>query len=119
MRLFVYPLREIAHNNNIRETYQMFIQEIEPILKELERKNTESILTGDLSINLLKINDKPIFNKFLDTVISHRSYLKITLPTRLTTRRSTLLDNFYCKLSTATADMKTSILVSEISDHFP
>ena len=97
----------------------MFIQEIEPILKELEKSNTESILTGDLNINLLKINDKPIFNEFLDTVISHSFYPKITLPTRLTTQRGTLLDIFYCKLSNATADMKTSILVSEISDHFP
>ena len=103
---------------DVNKNYQMFIQEIEPILKEPEKSNTESILTGDLNINLLKINDKPIFNEFLDTVISHSFYPKITLPTRLTTRRGSLLDNFYCKLSTATADMTTSILISEISDHF-
>ena len=45
---------------DVNENYQMFIQEIEPILKELEKSNTESILIGDLNINLLKINDKPI-----------------------------------------------------------
>ena len=50
----------------VNKKYQMFIQEIEPILKELEKSNTESILTGDLNINQLKINDKPIFNYLMN-----------------------------------------------------
>ena len=87
----------------------MLIKTIRCLLKELEKSNTERILTGDLNINLLKINYKPIFNEFFDTVISHSFYPKITLPTRLTTRRGTLLDNFYCKLSTATSTCKRNI----------
>ena len=55
---------------DVNKNYQMFIQEIEPMLEELEKSNTESIITGDLNKNSLKINDKPIFNELFDTVIS-------------------------------------------------
>ena len=65
---------------DIKKLYQMLIQKFEVILKELDRKNNESILTGYRNINQLNINDKP-----------------------------TLLDFFYCKFSTATTDIKRCI----------
>ena len=85
---------------DVDKNYQMFIQEIEPILKELEKSNTESILTGDLNINLLKINDKPIFNEFLDTNIAQflpQDYItyKINHTKRHITRQL-LLQTFHC-----------------------
>ena len=104
---------------DLNKNYETFIHEIGPILKELEKSNTESNLSGDFNINLLNINEKPIFNEFLNTMISHSFYPKINLPTRLTAGKGTLLDNFFCKFSKATSEMKTCILVSEISDHFP
>ena len=107
------PPRDVSKN------YETFIHEIGPISKELEKSSTESILSGYYNINLLNINKKPFFNEFLNTMISHSFYPKITLPTRLTARNGTLLDNFFCKCSKAPSETKTSILVSEISDHFP
>ena len=104
---------------DLNKNYETFIHEIGPILKELEKSNTESILSGDFNINLLNINGKPIFNEFLDTMISYSFYPKITPPTRLPARKCTLLEIFFCKFSKATSEMKTCILVSEISDHFP
>ena len=99
---------------DLNKNYETFIHEIGPILKELEKSNTESILSGDFNINLLNINEKSIFNEFLDTMIYHSFYPKITLPTRLTARKGTLLANFFCKFSKAISGMKTCILVSEI-----
>ena len=100
---------------DLNKNYKTFIHEIGPILKELEKSDTESILSGDLNINLLNINEKPIFNEFLDTMISHSFHPKI----RSTAHRGTLFDDFFGKISKATSEMKTCILVSEISDHFP
>ena len=41
---------------DLNKNYETFIHEIGPILKELEKSNTESILSGDFNINLLNIN---------------------------------------------------------------
>ena len=54
---------------DLNKNYETFIHEIGPILKELEKSNTESILSGDFNINLLNINEKPIFKEFLDISI--------------------------------------------------
>ena len=87
------PPRDI--NNN----YQTFINEFNTMLTSLDRSNSEIILAGDCNNNLLKIHDRPIFNEFFDTIVSHSFYPQITLPTRFTDRSYTLIDNFFCKLS--------------------
>ena len=48
--------------------YQSFINEIDPVLTTLGNFKWEIILTGDLNINLLNVNVKPIFNEFLDII---------------------------------------------------
>ncbi len=48
---------------------------------------------------LPKINDKHVFSEYFDLVISHNSYPKITLPTKLSNENGTLSDNFFCKLT--------------------
>ena len=44
---------------------------------------------------------------------------KITLPTRLSSRNCTLIDNFLCKLSNGFSQSTAGILISRISDHLP
>ena len=44
---------------------------------------------------------------------------KITLPTRLSERRGTLIDNFLCKLSRKKTNVTSGILTKHISDHQP
>ena len=68
------------------ENYQSFINEIDPVLTTLGNFKYEIILTGDLNINLINVNVKPIFNEFLDIITSHSFYPHITLPTRLSRR---------------------------------
>ena len=43
----------------------------------------------------------------------------ITLPTRFSDKRCTLIDNFYCKYSPAIMNSTTGILTNNISDHQP
>ena len=52
-------------------------------------------------------------------MISQSFFPKITLPTRLGTQSSTLIDNIFSKVSPTMLDSKSGIIVSALSDHFP
>lgn len=44
---------------------------------------------------------------------------RITLPTRFSEHRGTLIDNFLCKLSEGSLNSTSGILINQISDHLP
>ncbi len=52
-------------------------------------------------------------------LINHNFYPKITLPTRLSNKHGTLIDNFICKLTETTLDTTSGILIKQFSDHQP
>ena len=52
-------------------------------------------------------------------MISHSFYPKITLPTRLSNNRGTLIDNIYCMLSSKSINSSSGILISCLSHHLP
>ena len=51
------------------ENYQPFLNELSPVLTDLEKYNDEIILTGDLNVNLLKVNQRPIIHDVFDIMI--------------------------------------------------
>ena len=104
---------------NLNIHYRTFIEELTPILASFDKNNSEIILTGDFNINLLDINLKEIYSEIFDTFLSNSFYPKITLPTRFSNRKGTLLDNFFCKLSETTLNSTSGILVKQFSDHHP
>ena len=85
----------------------------------LENNNNQLILAGDFNINLLKLNDNEIYSNFFDTLVSHRLYPQIPLPTRSTRTNGTLIDNFFCKLSKYTLESTAGILTKQFTDHQP
>ncbi len=106
-------------SKDTREHYHEFITELTPILNKLETNKNQTIITGDFNIDLLKINDKHIFSQYFDLLNSYSFYPKITLPTRLSNKHGTLIDNFFCKLTEATIDTIAGILIRKFSDHQP
>ncbi len=50
---------------------------------------------------------------------NHSIYPKITLPTRLSNKDGTLINNFLCKLTKATFDTTSGILTKMFTDHQP
>ncbi len=79
--------------------------------------NSEVIITGDFNIDLLKIADKEMLAEYFDMLTSHSFFPKITLPTRLSNKHGTLIDNFLCKLTENTLDTTNGILINKFSDH--
>ena len=102
---------------NTNNGYQSFIKEFTPILSHLDKRNSEIILAGDYNMDLLQINRERIVGEFFYLLISRSFYPQITLPTRLSTMRGSLIDNIFCKLSTCKSS--ASILASGMSNHFP
>ena len=68
-------------------------------LTTLGNHNSDVIIAGDYNIDLLKINDKPMFSDYFDAITSLSFFPKIAFPTRFTDTNCTLIDNFICKLS--------------------
>ena len=74
-------------------------------------------ICADFNIDLLKLYTKQHYSMFFDMVISSGFHPKITLPTRITDRSSTLIDNI---LTNVYDDNHISgILINKISDHQP
>ena len=104
--------------NDLNYKYEQFTNEFSELQSSLENINSDVVLAGDFNLDLLKINARTSFSNFLDTVISHSFYPQITLPTILSERNGTLIDNLYCKLS-SNCNPTSGILINTFSDHQP
>ncbi len=105
----------------LNEHYTAFINEFKPHLSRLESNNTEVMIVGDFNINLLKLNTTPLISDYFDMMTEHSFYPKITLPTRLTNTNGTLIDNILCKLTEASLDTTSGVIMNKIGlcDHQP
>ena len=105
--------------NDICENYNTFTKEFLAVINNIEHSNKEFILAGDTNINLLKVNDKEVINNFYDAITSQSFFPKITLPTRFSNTKGTLIDNMFYKLSDVTMDAISGIMIKKFSDHQP
>ncbi len=104
---------------DVLEKYNEFMNEFGQILNTLETNNNEVMIAGDFNIDLLKINEKQVFSESFDMLTNHSFYPKITLPTRLSNKHGTLIDNFLCKLTETMLDTTSGILIKQFSNHQP
>ena len=109
----------VPKNQNSTERLDTFINELPPFLDRLNKPKQEVYLAGDYNINLLKINEESRYADFFDTMATHSFFPHITLPTRLASKSSTLIDNIFSKVSPSMINSKSGIIVTALSDHFP
>ena len=77
------------------ENYKTFVDELTPILTHLQKSKSEVIIAGDFNIDLLKSKEKYEFSEYFDMISAQGFFPRITLPTRFSEHRGTLIDNFY------------------------
>ena len=83
--------------------------------KRLTKENKkEVILLGDFNIDLIKSNSYANASQFLDVIYSSNLVPHITLPTRLTSRSHTLIDNIYSNIN---KECTSGNIINTISDH--
>jgi len=106
------PPRDLITN------YEKFEEEFSSVISHLSAIRRNVVIGGDYNINLLEVNNRPTFKTFLDSIFSNGYFPAITLPTRLSTC-CTLIDNYYCKVTTESLNSTSGIIISNLSDHLP
>ena len=99
----------------LREDFNLFLQEFASFTLKVKRANTSSYICGDYNIDLLKIQRNAHFNEFFDNLISCGFFPKITLPTRIAGQSASLIDNIFS--NNIDKREKAGILLNHISDH--
>ena len=82
-------------NNNRISEINSFNEEIEPIIDGLSKEKSSLFISGDFNINLLEINNKECYQDFLDIFVTRGLFPQITLPTRFSSRKATLIDHIW------------------------
>ena len=90
---------------------------LSPLLSKVNSENKTILLLGDFNINLLNCETIKSHSDFLDLFGSFYMLPCITLPTRLTSQSSTLIDNIF--LSPFSDDIISGNLTVSLSDHLP
>ena len=85
------PPRENLSNENV----QLFINELTPVLVDLIKFASDIVLAGDYNIDLLKMQQRLLFREYFENIIAHGLFPTLTLPTRVTDRSATLIDNIF------------------------
>ena len=111
--------RPPLHNNN-NESINKFIAELSPLIEALQKENTYASLVGDFNRNLLQINEREIYEEYLDLMCTNNFYPKISLQTRYSKNSCSLIDQMFCKVPLKEdIEFSSSIIVSRIPYHFP
>ena len=88
----------------------------ENFLRNLSLENKTTYLLGDFNINLLEIDSDENINNYYNILISNLFIPHITLPTRITPRSKTLIDNIFSHNPNFTLGVSGKVTLS-ISDH--
>ena len=94
-----------------------FNVKLESLLERTENYRKPIEFAGDFNYNLINYNKHEGTTQFLDTLHHHNFIPHIVLPTRLTTKSSTLIDNIFLNSLDHTC-LSDNLSVS-ISDHLP
>ena len=90
---------------------------ISPILQKISSENKTLFLLGDFNIDLIKCNYNKKTSEFFNLISPFNMLPFITLPTRVTSRSKTLIDNIYS--NSTNTNIISGNLTSTVSDHLP
>ena len=88
------------------------------LLKKLTSEN-KPIITGNFNLNLIKYMQNTGVNQFLENILSNNFIPQVTLPTRITEKTATLIDNIFTNSYKHNSNCLSSNITTYISDHLP
>ena len=97
------------------EDIDSFLSEFTPVVSSVTNFTAECVIAGDFNLDLLKIESRNSYSKYLELMYCLSLKPTVTLPTRLSRRNATLIDHIFCKSSCS--DISGGIIISNISDH--
>ena len=117
--LIIAVIYRQPNNNNL----DIFTEELEKLLKQVDKKKNEIVLTGDTNLDLLKYDSHQATGNYLDLLSQHKLLPRIVRPTRIKKQSATLIDHFFTRDNANT--LRSGIINTEIAgncgftDHFP
>ena len=94
----------------------IFYADVNHVLQILSKENKNYYLLGDFNIDLLKDETQRPTSEFLDLIYSYKLVPTILKPTRLAETSAAIIDNM---MTNSNENIKTEIIVTDITDHFP
>ena len=107
--------RPPRHNNN-NNTVRQFCSELQPLISNISKHDSNAIITGDFNIDLLQINERSEFQKYFDLFTTNRLFPSIIL---LMQSSGSLIDQIYFKLKDPKQLVFSCVIDTMISDHYP
>ena len=98
--------------------HEIFKDDLSKILHIFEKEKAEILLAGDYNLNLLNYAKNTV-NEFFEMMLTNSFFPKITLPTRFSNTRGTLIDNVFHKFNSISFESNAGILLKQFSDHLP
>ena len=89
------------------------------LLEKLKLENKPCIITGAFNLNLIKYMQNTGVNQFLEKIIVKTFIPQITLPTRITEKTVTLIDNIFTNSYKHNSNSVSGNITTYISDHLP
>ena len=96
-----------------------FLNDITPIIELLSNESSNVIYAGDINIDLLQFKQREKYCEYFDLMVNNNFLPFISLPTRISRRSATLIDHIFCKITNSNQEVKSGIILSDISDHLP
>ena len=106
--IYKHPFLEIDEFNTL----------FNKVLDKISRENKDVFLLGDFNIDLLKVQDDNNIDDYYNILCSNFLIPHITLPTRITPRSETLIDNIFSNNTEIHRAISGNLTIS-ISDHLP
>ena len=88
---------------------------LQNLLNKIQTEKKLSVLAGDFNLNLIKYSKTTGINQFLEIMLSHNFMPQTTLPTRVTGRTATLIDN--ALINSYENKCTSGNITTSVSDH--
>ena len=98
------------------QSYKLFRRKLCKTIEKLVKSKTKFFIVGDVNINTLKYNLVKNVTEYVNAIKSAGCSLHINLPTRITRSTKSCIDHAYSNFEQV--DVDTSVIISDISDHF-
>ena len=109
------PPRENYSNDSLDK----FLSPFEILIRKLAKQKSFLALCGDANINLLRLQTWKKCQEYFDHLLSNSFLPCITLPTRFSKHKATLIDHIFCREKADMRVLKSGILMTKLSDHLP
>ena len=86
-------------------------------LTNLSNSKKVYYILGDFNINILQDNRSNSASEYINLIVSHGAVPVITIPTRVTSNSSTLIDHIIT--NNTELDLNPAVIEADISNHFP